>query len=254
LISDMQFLSSLDENWLFRVRKYQDFTGREIVDLAFLYMVSLHILRCEYQTADWAMLYAKRTGIRANFKSSDFNNTDLYQLLNMISNPSGSLSNQLSGGSKNDLLWSEVNFNPNTVRMFLQNIAAKKYNIGAQKRLLLQIEHQLHITVSNYRSVRRIAVEWNTPQIGTEAQKLAVTRLLQALRAKARRGDILAHLEKISQKNRFELYGVCDQETGSNCDTAKPAPKQGMGFLKSLALGALAGAAIGHVMSKKGSK
>jgi hypothetical protein len=254
MMSDMRFLSALDENWLFRARRYKDFTGREIVDLAFLYMVSLHILRCEYQSADWAMMYAKRTISHSNFKSTNFSNTDLYQLLNMISNPTGSLSDQLSGGPKNELLWSEIKFNPNTIRMFLQNIAAKKYNIDAQKRLLLQIENQLHITVSNYRSVRRIAVDWNTPQISAEAQRLAITRILQALRYKARRGDLLPHLEKISRKNRFELFGVCDPETGSNCDAAEPAPQQGMGFLKSLALGALAGAAIGHVMSRKGSK
>jgi hypothetical protein len=251
---DMRFLSSLDENWLFRVRKYQDFTGREIVDLAFLYIIALHILRCDYQTSDWAVLYAKRTISRSNFNAADFNNTDLYQLLNMISNPTGSLSNQLSGGSKNDLLWSEVKFNPNTIRSFLQNISAKNYNIDEQKRLLLQIEHQLHITVSNYRSVRRIAAEWNTPHIGTEAQKLAITRLLQALRAKAKRGDLLPHLEKISQKNRFELFGVCDPETGHKCDDVDHVPKNGMGFLKSLALGALAGAAVGHMISKKGAK
>ncbi len=253
-MNKMGLLSVLDENWLFRVRKYQDFTGRDIVDLAFLYMVALHILRCEYQTAEWAMLYARRTIIHSNFKSTDFNNTDLYQLLNMVSNPTGSLSDQLAGSSKNELLWSELKFNPNTIRSFLQNVASKSYNIDAQKRSLLQIENQLHITTSNYRSVRRIAVDWNTPQISAEAQKLAITRLLQALRAKAKRGDLLPHLEKISQKNRYELTGVCDTETGSNCDAVAPAAKQGMGFLKSLALGALAGAAIGHVMSRKGSK
>jgi hypothetical protein len=255
-MTEMRFLSALDENWLFRAKRYKDFTAREIVDLAFLYMVALHILRCEYLSADWAVIYAKRTISRANFKNPDFNNTDLYQFLNMISDPTGNSSDQLAGGPKNELLWSEIRFNPNTIRVFLQNMAAKKYNIDAQKRLLFQIENQLHVTVSNYRSIRRIAVEWNTPQISAEAQKLSITRLLQAIRFKARRGDILPQLEKISQKNRFELFGVCDPETGSNCDVsdAAPVPKQGMGFLKSLALGALAGAAIGHVMSRKGSK
>lgn len=246
-------MQSLDENWLFRARPPSSFTARDVADLAFLYMIGLHIMRCEYETAPIAMRYARQTASHSNFKSLDRNNTDLYQFLNILSDPHGAVADQLAHRDANEVLWHDMHFNPNQVRQFLTNVAANKYDHQAQKRLLFNLESQLHITVSNYRSMRRIAVEWTTNEIDTEAQRLTITRLLQAMRAKARRGDLLPWLEKLSTHRRYELFGVCDPETGKGCDeptTEKPA-SAGMGFLKALALGALAGGAIGHYVGKR---
>lgn len=253
----------LEENWLFRARKPQNFTGRDVADLAFLYMVTLHILRCEYDTAPFAINYAKRTNIHSNFRTVDRLSTDLYQFLNILNDTGGVVSQQLANQDANDVLWDEVRFNPTTVKQFLSNVASAKYNSDAQKRLLFQIENQLYVTVSNYRSMRRIAVEWNGPLISAESQKLVITRMLQALRAKARRGDILPSLEKVSSRNRYELKKVCNPETGEGCDanekssgtprtaTAEKPPKERIGLLKSIAIGALAAHAISHALQGK---
>ena len=87
-----------------------------------------------------------------------------------------------------------------------------------------------------------------------------MTRLLQAVRAKARRGDILASLEHVARNNNYELSNVCDPETGRDCDVAyKPATtaavhkqSSNFGFLKGIALAA--GIAAADHLLKKAAK
>lgn len=255
---ELSFMSKLDENWLFRSKRMGDFTARDVADLAFLYMVSLHILRCEFDTAPFAIKYARQTSSHSNFKAVDKNNTDLYQFLNILSDPSGQIAGQLGHHESNEIFWHEMHFNPTMTRQFLSNITASKYDHSQQKRILFQLESQLHITVSNYRSMRRIAVEWHSNEIDSEGQKLTVTRMLQALRAKARRGDLLPWLEKLSGHRKYELFNVCDPETGTGCDSETPGEtpsdtpaKSGMSMLKTLALGAAAGGALVHMLGKR---
>lgn len=248
----VNFIRSLNENWLFRTRNISDFNLRDIADLTFLYLICVHILRSEYETAATAIGYAKITNSHSNYRALDRNSTDLYQFLNILSNPNSNAL-LLANKNANDILWAELNFNPNTIRQFLDNVTKNKYDVARQKYLLYQIENQLYITTSNYRSMRRIAVEWSSHDIDTAGQKMVVTRLLQALRARARRGDILPWLERVSNTHQYELSDVCDPETGKGCEpvTAPPPTKNKMGFLKTLALGALAGGVIGHAMGKK---
>ena len=254
---ELSLISKLDENWLFRSKHMQDFTARDVADLAFLYLVSLHVLRSEFDTAPFAIRYAKQTNAHSNFKAVDKNNTDLYQFLNILSDPDGMISDQLGHQESNKVFWHDMHFNANLTRQFLSNIASSTYSHTLQKRILFQLESQLHITVPNYRSMRRIAVDWDSSEVTSEAQKLVVTRMLQALRAKARRGDILPWLEKLSGHRKYELFGVCDPETGKGCDDAPIAAAHtttpSMGLLKTLALGAIAGGTLVHMMGKKKS-
>ena len=250
----LSLMSQLDENWLFRSKRMQDFTGRDVADLAFLYMVSLHILRCEFDTAPFAIRYAKQTNGHSNFRAVDKNNTDLYQFLNVLSDTGGPVARQLGSPDANDVFWNEMNFNPMLARQFLSNLASAKYNHTQQKRILFQLESQLHISVLNYRSMRRIAADWDSHEVTKAAQKLVVTRMLQALRAKARRGDLLPWLEQLGSYRKYELFGVCNPETGDGCETAVEQPaRPGMSMLKTLALGAAAGGALVHLLGKRKS-
>lgn len=253
-MSQLNFIKSLDENWLFRARGPDNFTLRDIADLSFLYLICLHIMRCEYETAPTARGYAKRTASHSGFRSVDRTNTDLYQFLYILSNPSSETARILANRDANDVLWEELNFNSNTVKRFLDNIVNKKYDAATQKNLLFQIENQLHITVSNYRSMRRIAVEWSGNEIDTVGQRMVITRLLQAFRARARRGDLLPWLERLSQTKHYELKSVCDPETGEGCGehaVTPPQHKSNMSLLKTLALGALAGGIISNAIRNK---
>lgn len=252
---ELSLISKINENWLFRAKRIDSFTAEDVTELVFLYLIGLHILRLEYDSALFAVNYAKRTSSHGNFRSIDRTNTDLYQFLNIITDQEGDMANMLKNQPSNQLFWKSVKANPNLIRQFLVHVSATNYDEEAQKRILFQLESQLRISVPNYRSVRRIAVDWNDVQVSNEMRKLAVTRLLQALRAKARRGDILPWLEKLAKHRRYELFNVCDPETGKGCEdpnTVVVEPeKKPMSFIKTLALGALAGGVIGHAIGKE---
>ena len=254
-----EFIHMLGENLLLRAKKPSDFTAKDMAELAFLYLVALHIMRSEYETAPFARTYAKRTANHGNFDHADAQNTDLYQFLNVLRDHQGATGSHLSHPEANELFWNEVHFNGSTAKQLLNQMAQSHYDGRAAKRLLMQLEQQLHITNSNYRSVRRLAGEWDLGTLDTEQKKLAVTRLLQALRAKARREDVLSQLQHLADRNFYELTHVHDPETGHSpsmygyVDHGSPVPSVnktgGMSFIKGIAIAAGL-AAANHIISK----
>ncbi|KKN16688.1 hypothetical protein LCGC14_0973290 [marine sediment metagenome] len=84
-----------------------------------------------------------------------------------------------------------------------------------------------------------------------------MTRLLQILRSKARRSELLPILEAISRKQKMEDRTLKPLEGEDNRKAQKTPTKPKMGFIKSLALGAAAGVAGGlagyHLTRRKKS-
>lgn len=215
------FLKSLDENQLLRLRKPSSFTARDIGDLAFLYLVTLHVLRTEYQSAPFAQGYAAQTNRHGGYASPDPTNTDLYQFLNVIFDHNGALASRLDNQEANDLLWPMLTPSQATVRQLLSEIARRgPYDGKNARRLLLKLEQQLHITNSNYKSMRRLAGEWTSDDIDTYQQQLVITRMLQALRTRARQGDILPQLESLARHGNYELNAHVNAETGQKIKSA----------------------------------
>ena len=258
-MSAYTLLTTLGENQLFRRKKAADYNLRDITELIFLYCIALHILRQEYETSAWAWKYANTTVIHSNFVANDVTNTDLYQALHVLSNHETNRHIHLSN-DVDDLLWHAMSWHSQTAIRFLQNVASRSYNINQQRQLLLSMERQLNITTSNYRSVRRLSVEWDTGNIDTESKQLAITRLLQALRAKAYSGEILPQLQRLSRIKKYEIANVCDPETGKGCNTNSAAsvtnlpshPK--MSFLQKLAAAAVIGAGAALINKKLGHR
>jgi hypothetical protein len=256
----LTLIDTLDENTLFKSKRPHDFNAKDMAELAFLYLIALHIMRSEYETALFAQRYAKRTMVHGNFDHADSNNTDLYQFLNVLRDHDSLIGKALSHPDTNELFWKEVHFSGSTARQLLSQIANSHYDGTLAKRLLMQLEQQFHITNTNYRSVRRLAGEWDTGHLDTEQKKLTVTRLLQAVRAKARRGDLLASLEHVANSNNYELTNVCDPETGKNCGISYvPGPvaavkkqSSNFGFIKNLAV--VAGIAAADHLLRKAAK
>ena len=248
----LSLINSLEENKLLRAKRPSNFNAKDMSELAFLYMVALHIMRSEYETAPFARQYAKQTMRHAGFEHTDPQNTDLYQFLNVLRDHDSPTAQQLNHPDANELFWNEVHFNGSTAKQLLTQMSQAHYDGTVAKRLLMLLEQQLHITNSNYRSVRRLASEWNTGHLDSEQKKLTVTRLLQALRYKAQQGDIIQQLQHVASVNNYELTDVCDPETGKDCGvTAVAANKKsgGFGFIKGLAIAAGI-AAADHLLKK----
>src|SRR5690606_22641112 len=72
------------------------------------------------------------------------------------------------------------------------------------------LENSLNIDRSDYKSIRRLVTEWQN--ITDQARSLAVTRLLLAFRAKARRSELLPVLEKLAKIKKYEIKGAKNPE------------------------------------------
>jgi hypothetical protein len=103
------------------------------------------------------------------------------------------------------------------------------------------MENQLKVSTTNYKSVRRIASDWNKGHVDKHAKSLVVTRLLQALRHKALQGDLRVLLEQLAQSQNLEYNDACNQETGANCGVSaqmsSTKKEKKPSLLKQLAVG-----------------
>jgi len=225
------------------------YNARDIADLTFLYLVSLHVLRAEWETAPFAKHYAQQTMAHGGFDNPHISNTDLYQLLNITLHHSQNYLNHLKNQKASETLIHDLMLDSHDVLRFLRNVAGSKYNDELSAMLLFRFERELRISVTNYKSFRRICSDWNSSHIDDEAKSLAITRLLQAMRYRAFKGDLIKPLQRMANENKLEIKDACDPETGKNCSifskpSSPPTSNQnnsggkGFGLLKKLAVGA----------------
>lgn len=184
----------------------------DVKNLVFLYLITLHILRQYENTAIQASNYARRTGTSRKTLYLSLAHTDLYELLSLLS----------------DKAQIPITY----INQFIDNLKNQHYDLVKANRLLLAIEYDLNILITNYKSIRRIATSWDKSYVSHEARSLAITRLIQALEKRAQTGDILPQLKKLANYENLLLKNVCNPETGKNCEEAKPR----LGLLKQLAI------------------
>ena len=206
------------------------FTARDAADLCFLYFIALHTLRSNIPSEAWARHYANQT--KSSYYAFSTSSTDLHQLISVLLEHRMDLKMRLKHQEHSKDLFELVNLDDHTVQSFLNNVQAAHYNTSLAAQLLMKLEHQLNIATTNYRSVRRICGDWNRAHVSDEAKSLAITRLIQALEKRARTGDILPQLKKLANYENLLLKNVCNPETGTNCEEAKPR----LGLLKQLAI------------------
>jgi hypothetical protein len=112
-------------------------------------------------------------------------------------------------------------------------------------RCFTRLDRDLHIDNSSMKAVRRLIQSW--PDLDREKKQLAMTRLLQMLRHRALKAELLPRLMKVAAEHRLEMEDVCDLETGEGCldePRSKPKPaSKGPSLLSqitNIALGAVA--------------
>jgi hypothetical protein len=220
------------------------YSARDIADLTFLYCIALHVLRANWETASFAKTYAHKTIIYGNWDSPHINGTDLYQLLNITLYHSEKFINHLKNHEASQHLLHDILLQSSDVKRFLNNIMGSHYDDHLSGVLLLRFERNLRIGVTNYKSVRRICSDWNSSHVDDEAKSLAVTRLLQAMKYRALRGDLMSPLQNLAREQKLEITTACNPESGENCSMtdSEQQPKK-LNLLKQLAI--TAGLGIG---------
>lgn len=231
------FLNELFESHLVPSRHHlQSFTLRDFADFTFLYCIVLYLLKEDFTLAPVAARYAEHTHPSSGFNRFYLGATDLRIMVTGLLGEE-TITDNLTDRLANDRLLSRLNLDESQMRRFLHNISQYGPNTQWDKQFLFKLERDLNIENSNYRSVRRLAIEWD--KLSTSDKKLVVTRLLQAFRARIRRSELLPYLEQLAGDNSLEMKDVNNPETGEMRDG-------GMSFLKGLA-----GFAAGYAAVKK---
>lgn len=189
----------------------KNLTLRNVVDFAFLDMLSLYILYNEYETAPIALRYADKTIGYRNFSKARLSGTDLYVSMNIISDPTSVFSTKIAQNVEADnILRSRLALNLPTVKRYLDLMADNKLASNDVNTLLLRLEKQLDITDSKLRSLRRLVQEW--PALTTMQKSLVTTRMLQYYKKFAKRSELSVFIEDLGKTKGYILKGPIDAE------------------------------------------
>lgn len=238
----LSFLQELNESRLIPSNAHvSQFSLRDVADGVFLYLIVLYIMKHEIDFAPIAIKYINRTYQGGHFDSFMSGSTDLRAFLTLLIGHNDHMKQYMADHDSNEVLRHRLNVDANDIARLLVSLRKPTLNDGWEKRMLYQLEKDLHIDVSNYRSCRRLAVDWM--ELKKHEKQLVITRLLQAFRARFRKSELLPYLEQLAKEEKLEMPNAGNAETG------EPAPKkEGNKFLKALAITA-AGLATGLVVS-----
>lgn len=233
-MQDYNFIKQLNEAALFRTTKaLKNFTARDMADLIFLYFVGLEILRNDFEGKAMAVDYATRTNQWADINQFRNSATDLYIMMHTLFGSDNESSFKMLDNQESSKLLSEnLLFDYPQARKWLSNVSAGNESSSKDKQFLQKLEAMLLIKNGDYRAVRRLATDWDS--LDQQAKQLAMTRLLMALRLRAKKSELLPFLEKIAKNNKLEIPNL------KNPEEEKPTNK----YLKGAAIGAAIGGVI----------
>jgi hypothetical protein len=97
-------------------------------------------------------------------------------------------------------------------------------------------------------------MEWD--DLDHHEQKLAMTRLLQLMRNRAPKSELLSELQNMADQHELEIEDACDKETGRGCATVtnltvNPIAKKSGGSLMATLAGAAAAIAVRNIIDRK---
>jgi hypothetical protein len=245
----MKFIQSLSESQLISsMSAYRRFSGRQIADLAYLHIVALRILATEPLAKDFAADYATRSVRYMGFAKWYQSATDLHLLLHALLNEDVDL--KLPDTSNE--LRASLYFDENAIRMWAKDIARGRINEARTKKMFLHLDGDFQVKDSSMKAIRRLVQDWS--HVTVMQKKLSMTRLLQMLRVRARRSDLLIRLEKLAHAMDLELRNVNNKETGDVAHDDGKDPEfvkhQKPSMLRSLAAFA-GGAVLGYTAVSK---
>jgi hypothetical protein len=221
-------LNEFSGSTLFPTRRWlnqEDF--HSLCEKAYLTIVALRLLAGCPSTQKWAHDYIARTLQATHFKHWRTTGTDLYVLLWALT------SGEFEGVDEADLIAEQP---------FIRWLKALKRNPADTTetvRLFLRLDSMLRNHDSSLKAVRRLVQDW--PDLSRSDQRLATTRLIQMVRSRAYRSDMLRELKLAANAHSLEMKHVCDLETGDGCEVTThrhdPPKKAGtsIGFLAGLA-------------------
>jgi len=179
----MEFLQNLSEARLFNNSRtaLKKYNAKDISELLFLHICALQIMKNEFLGLPEAQDYIKRAGNLVNFDHYIQSRNEIYILIHVLigkyADPQQKL---LKDQEASQEFLKMVKINVMNMRKYLRFIASGKSDVGFERRFLLELEKDLMISNSYYRSIRRLVSTWKTQSESNK--RLVMTRLLQIFR------------------------------------------------------------------------
>ncbi len=186
----------------------QRYTFQEICEKIYLSFLGISLLKNFSQTANWVKSYSRETITYGDFDKVRYSANDLHNMLAVVDGDPA-ITQKLS--NKNAALALRQ-------RISLPTLAVKRYlrMLNSDYEFLASLERALQIKSTDYKNLRLAIASFNT--LDGRRKKVAVTRLLQDVRAKLSGTDIARKVEEFSKKQKFELDNVVDAEVEMDAD------------------------------------
>lgn len=228
------------------VTSLRKFSAEELADFTVLYLSGLYMLYCNDATKHFAERYARRTiQYGTQFNQWQSGGTDLYVILYGLTAEGVKLDDQ----ENSDHFKSILPFGEALLVRWLREMNNSHLHPATHRSLFTRMDFNFKIKNSSIRAIRRLAMEWN--DLRHHEQKLAMTRILQMMRNRAQKSEILTELQHMAAQHELEIDDACDRETGRGCETISVVqPKKSGSFMATLA-GAATAIAIHKIVDRK---
>jgi hypothetical protein len=242
-LSESRLISSTNA-----LKKYD---AEHLADLAVLYVCAIYILYCTNSTKHFAEKYARRTiQYGTQFNQWHTGATDLYAILFGLTAEHIKLDNQ----EESDHFKSILPFGETLLVRWLRELNNSHLHSATHRSLFTRLDFNFKIKNSSIRAIRRLVMEWD--DLDHHEQKLAMTRLLQLMRNRAQKSELLSELQNMADQHELEIEDACDKETGRGCATVtnltvNPIAKKSGGSLMATLAGAAAAIAIRNIIDRK---
>jgi len=209
-MEEESIIATLCESRLIRSQhQIEAYNARDVADLIYLYFIILTILKKDFAGAPIAAGYAKHTMRFGNWDTWRFAYNDLSALIHILFGKNGQR-DKLRDPKESEMLIKKLRFDETLTKAWLREIVRGIDRTNRDRRMLIQLEQGLSIDNSSYKAVRRLATEWTTL---TKSQKrLVITRLLHALRVRARKSELLRVIEAMARTQDLEIKDAANSE------------------------------------------
>ena len=228
----MAFIKELFESKALRNAKQINMSAEQVAEAVFMNILSLQAMRNDPNSAGIAADYAKKTLAYPGFDNIRTTGTDLHNWVAILNQPER-YADKIGPVGRATMPTLQL-------KNYLRQVASGKSNPNFDKQFLMTLERSLGVRNPQYSATRRLLSDWNR-LYGSE-RKLGVTRLLQAMRAKSARSDLLGPYETFVRKGGYEL------KDAKNVEKVRGGGG-GWGALAALGAGYLAGKGLARAIT-----
>lgn len=204
--SNLQLVNELTESRLFRNKKIASSVNvDDAADLSFMYLMMLNVFNKDYDYAPLAKEYANRTAAFKNFDTFRTSGTDLYVALNRLMGKDQEYDNE-----KDQIAMSRIKPMRTDIIQYLNHIGTSKSNSNYEQKMLMRFQRQFNVQDGLLKSMRRLVGDWDN--LNQNQRALVVTRMVQFMRSKAPRSEMMQALLKFQKRGNFKVDDSKDKK------------------------------------------